>query len=136
MNKKNIKQLIEDGFNRLHEFDHIDWRHYTQEMFESELKLEKSHRSNRPLSMGGKFGNSATLSAKYFVIKFFGRALKDCSISAKDALWCRPASITAKGIVDAWPERSRQAFDGFDWDSFNSLDYADASIVSNMEVAA
>jgi hypothetical protein len=103
-------------------------------MFESELKLEKSHRSNRPLSMGSKFGNSATLSAKYFVIKFFGRALKDCSISAKDALWCRPASITAKGIVDAWPERSRQAFDGFDWDSFNSLDYANASIVSNMEV--
>ena len=136
MNKNNIKQLIEDGFDRLYGFDHIDWRHYRQDMFDSELKAEKRHRANRPLSMGSKFGSSATLSAKYFVVKFFGRALLDCTISAKDALWCRPALITAKGLVDAWPERSRQAFSGFDWDSFNKLDYNDASIVSSAEVTA
>ena len=136
MNKTAIKNMIEDGYCRMQRFDNIDWRHYRDEMFQSELKSEREHRGNRPESYTAAFGNPAPLSAKYFVIKFFGQALESTNVRPSDILHCRPSSLIAKGLVDRWPEYALEAFAGFDWDTFNKLDYDLCGIVFNDEVTA
>ena len=120
MNKTAIKNMIEEGFCRMQRFDNIDWR----------------HRDNRPDAYSAAFGNPAPLSAKYFVIKFFGQALESTNVRPSDILHCRPSSLIAKGLVYQWPEYALEAFAGFDWDTFNKLDYDLCGIVFNDEVEA
>lgn len=136
MNKTAIKDMINDGFYRLYKFDHIDWTQYRENMYQSELKSERQHRSGRPESCIAPFGNGAPLSAKYFVVKFFGNALESTKMRASDVLHCRQSSLIAKGLVDRWPEYATAAFEGFDWDTFNKLDYDYCGIVYKDEVTA
>ena len=130
MNKSQIKKLIQEGYNRMYLISNKDWRDYRQEMLDSELKAERQHRSinpnDRPIYL-----NSATLSAKYFCIKFMLNAFHNPTIKPSDVLYSKRSSLIAKGCFDYWGNELIEAFRGFDLDAFNHLGYEQGGIVYN-----
>jgi hypothetical protein len=122
MNKNQIKSLIESGYNRADRLNNVSWNHYVDQMLQSELKGERNCRNEHPTGSGKpKFGPS--IAAKYFVVKWLLEAMQDCSIQARDVLFTRHAALMAKGIADAYPLELAKAFDGFDVEAFDAIDY-------------
>lgn len=128
MNKTQIKKLIEDGFDRMHLISDKDWRDYRQEMLDDELKAERQHRANNPYDRPS-YANSATLSAKYFCVKFMLNAMEYPSIKPSDVLYSKRSSLIAKGCFDLWARDLIDAFKDFDRDNFYHLDYEQGGIV-------
>lgn len=130
MNKTQIKKLIEDGYNRMYLISNKDWRDYRQEMLDIEIKAERNHRANNPYDRP-TYANSATLSAKYFCVKFMLNAFANPKIKPSDVLYSRQASLIAKGCFDLWGGEMLREFVGFDSDKFYHLDYEQGGIVYN-----
>lgn len=125
MKKQDIKNTIETGFSKLHKLDNLSWTSYREEMFQEELKAEKQHRQFKPESITEKPKASATLAAKYFVLKWVIEALADNSVKPSDILHCRKASLVAKGLVDLYRETIEECLQGFDLAQFSEIDYCE-----------
>lgn len=125
MKKQDIKNTIETGFQKLHKLNHLSWENYRDDMFKGELKSEKQHRQGKPESITEKPKASATLAAKYFVVKWMVEALEDNSVKPGDILHCRKASLVAKGLVEVYRETIEECLEGFDFEKFAQIDYSE-----------
>ena len=125
MKKQDIKNTIETGFNKLYKLDNLSWTNYREEMYREELKAEKQHRQCKPECITEKPKASATLAAKYFVVKWVIEALGDNSVKPSDILHCRKASLVAKGLVELYRETIEEGLQGFDLAKFSEIDYCE-----------
>jgi len=125
MKKQDIKNTIETGFQKLYKLDHLSWENYRDNMFQGELKSEKRNRQGKPASITEKPKASATLAAKYFVVRWVIEALADNSVKPSDILHCRRASLVAKGLVELHRETIEEGLEGFDFEKFQKIDYSE-----------
>jgi len=125
MKKQDIKKTIETGFDKLHKLDNLSFTNYRDEMFREEWKSEKQHRQFKPESITEKPKASATLAAKYFVLKWVIEALEDNSVKPSDILHCRKAYLVAKGLVELHRETIEECLQGFDLAQFAEIDYCE-----------
>jgi hypothetical protein len=125
MKKQDIKNTIEEGFQRLYKLDHLSLENYREDMFQRELKGEKRHRQGKPASITEKPKASAATAAKFFVVKCVVEALADNSVKPSDILHCRKASLIAKGLVEWYRETIEECLEGFDFEKFSKINYAE-----------
>jgi hypothetical protein len=92
MNKKQIKELINDGFNRLYPLTHWTWRDHRSDMLDHELKLQKKFRAEAPSSI--KWDHTNQTVAKYFVLYAIKQAFASDNFRPRDILHCSKTYIT------------------------------------------
>ena len=135
MNKKQIKELINDGFNRLYPLTHWTWRDHRSDMLDYELKLQRKFRAEAPSSI--KWDHTNQTVAKYFVLYAIKQALASDNFRPRDILHCSKTYLTALALKDHDEKKLREMVIDFDWDAFDSIEYsyADLSFKSTEEAA-
>lgn len=128
MNKKQIKELINDGFNRLYPLTLKGWRDHRDEMYQYEYKLQKHFRSTNPLLPARYQQNNATV-AKYFVIKAISNAIfYTHDFRPRDILHCKQSYLIAHALADDDRLDLQKMFFGFDWFKFDQIEFGDADL--------
>jgi hypothetical protein len=128
MNNKQIKNLIENGFANLYPLTYTTYTDYRAKMLDYELKAEKDHRSITPWDLPKpKF--SATVTAKYFVLKSIRSAMLSNDFRPRDILHCKQSYILAHAIKDDDRFDLDAMFDGFDWRAFDSIEYSQGDLI-------
>ena len=128
MKNKQIKNLIEEGFGNLYRLTYTTYTDHRAEMLDYELKAEKDHRSITPWDLPKpKF--SATVTAKYFVLKSIRSAMLSNDFRPRDILHCKQSYILAHAIKDDDRFDLDAMFDGFDWQAFESIDYSQGDLI-------
>ncbi|MEL0117578.1 MAG: hypothetical protein VXB01_01445 [Opitutae bacterium] len=128
MNKKQIKELIDDGFNRLYPLTLKGWRDHRDEMYQYEYKLQKHFRSTNPLPPAKCQQNNATV-AKYFVLNAIRDAIYDPqNFRPRDILHCKQSYLIAHALADDDRFDLQEMFIGFDWFNFDQIEFGDADL--------
>lgn len=127
MNKKQIKELIEEGYSRLYPLTMKGWRDHRDEMYQYEYKLQKHFRAINPTPARYQ-QNNATV-AKYFVIKSIRSALFDHkNFRPRDILHCKESYLLAHAIDDDDRFDLHEMFIGFSWYWFDQIEFAGADL--------
>lgn len=138
MNNKQIKEVIEEGFNRLYPLTYISWTDYRAEMFDYERKMQREHRKSGAAVGMQPHKFSDAIVAKYFVIRAIRSALfEDRNFRPSDILHCTKSYLLAHAIEDDSRYDLQEMFIGYSWYWFNQIDYSggDLVFVSNEEAA-
>ena len=128
MDKKQVTDLITEGWNRLYPLTIKDWKDHRQVMLDSEIKDERQHRKSCPFDLTPKF--SAPMVAKWSVIRAIWQAKGSFHFNARDILHCKNSYLMAHAINDDERFDLHEMFDGYDWDAFLSIDYSQADLVT------
>lgn len=136
MSKKQILDLINEGFGNLYPLTYTTYTDYRAEMLDYEVKQERQHRIYAPSGLGPRF--TVRMIAKYFVLKAIRSAMLSNDFRPRDILHCKHSYILAHAIKDDDRFDLDAMFDGFDWQAFESIDYSQGDLVFKpmMEVAA
>ncbi len=137
MNKKQISDLINEGFGNLYPLTYATYTDYRAEMLDDELKQEKRHRAFISVAFKPKF--SASIVSKYWVILAIRTAMLSDHFRPRDILHCKKSYILAHAIKDDDRFDLDAMFDGFDWEAFESIDYRQGDLfikADSVEVAA
>lgn len=127
MNNKQMKGFIEQAFNLLYPLTYTDFTDYRAQMLDYELKAEKDHRRICPWDLNPKF--TATVTAKYFVLKAVRSAMLSNDFRPRDILHCKQSYILAHAIKDDDRFDLDAMFEGFDWEAFEAIDYTQGDLV-------
>jgi len=128
MNKKQIIDLINEGFNNLYPLTCKTYTDYRAEMLDYELKAEKDHRRITPWDLPKpKF--TATVTAKYFVLYAVRSAMLSNDFRPRDILHCKHSYILAHAIKDDDRFDLGAMFASFDWSAFESIEYSQGDLV-------
>ena len=128
MNKKQITDLINDGWYRLDTLNNVDWRPYRDEMLAEEVKDERKHRQSCPFDIAPKF--SVTMVAKWFVLRAIWGAKGSMRFTASDILHCKHSYLMAHAINDDDRFDLYEMFNGYNWEAFLTIGYSQADLIT------
>ena len=126
MNKKQITEIIAEGYYRLDPISNVDWTDYLEIMYTEELKQERQHRAAAPFDIRPKF--TASIVAKYWVIRAVRNAMRSDTFRPRDILHCKKSYLYAHAIKDDDRFDLDEMLNGFDWAAFDSIDYQTADL--------
>jgi len=127
MNKKQIENLILEGFGNLYPLTYTTFTDYRDKMYDDELKRERMHRHVAPIDFKPKF--SVPTVARYFVLKAIRSAMLSNDFRPRDILHCKQSYILAHAIKDDDRFDLDAMFDGFDWQDFDSIEYSQGNLI-------
>ena len=127
MSRKQILDLINEGFNNLYPLTYTTYTDYRAEMLVYEVKQEKQHRNYAPSSYGPRF--TVRMMAKYFVLKAVRSAMLSNDFRPRDILHCKQSYILAHAIKDDDRFDLDAMFEGFDWEAFEAIEYSQGDLV-------
>lgn len=124
ISRKQLK-VINDAWWRMGILDNMTWTPYRKEIYHLEKEYERRHRNyTRPHG-----GMNMSQAAKYFTAKHIFDGLRMLKAgkqySIKDYLAVKKSVFYAHSVAAVYEKEIIEAFDGFDWEAFASLDYAD-----------
>ena len=120
MNKKQITEIITEGYRRLDPISNVDWKDYLHIMYKDELQNERQHRAHA--SFSPKF--TASIVAKFFVIRAIRNAMRQKgSFRPQQILFTKQSWLIAHGVADDDRFDLKEMLNGFDWETFDSIDY-------------
>ena len=137
MSKKQILDLINEGFGNLYPLTYATYTDYRAEMLDYGVKQEKQHRRMAPSGFGPRF--TVRHMAKYFVLRSVRSAMLSNDFRPRDILHCKHSFILAHAIKDDDRFDLDAMFSGFDWATFDSIDYSQGDLIiksDSVEVAA
>tara|TARA_R110000772_G_scaffold51698_2_gene118569 strand:+ start:817 stop:1227 length:411 start_codon:yes stop_codon:yes gene_type:complete len=130
MDIKQTKKLIDEGYNNLYVLTNIGWKDYRDEMLTSERKAVKKWRDQTRDIWGidRKYLLTITEEAKFFCVQHVIEAmLSTRTLRLKEALHVKSSYALAHALMDGYPEKIIEAFDGFDVDKFLELSHTEFS---------
>jgi len=127
MSKKQILDLINEGFSNLYPLTCKTYTDYRAEMLDYEIKQEKQHRQYAPTGYGPRF--TVRMLAKYFVLKAIRSAMLSNDFRPRDILHCKHSYILAHAIKDDDRFDLIAMFASFDWSAFESIEYSQGDLV-------
>ena len=127
MNKKQIIDLINEGFGNLYPLTYTTYTDYRAEMLDYEIKQEKQHRQYASTGYGVRF--TVRMLAKYFVLKAIRSAMLSNDFRPRDILHCKHSYILAHAIKDDDRFDLGAMFASFDWSAFESIEYSQGDLV-------
>lgn len=137
MSKKQILDLINEGFGNLYPLTCKTYTDYRAEMLDYEVKQEKQHRRMAPSGFGPRL--TVRHIAKYFVLRSVRSAMLSNDFRPRDILHCKHSFILAHAIKDDDRFDLNAMFASFDWSAFESIEYSQGDLIVKtdaVEVAA
>lgn len=127
MKKKQIADLIFEGFGRLYPLTYTTFTDYRDKMYDDEWKRERMHRHIAPIDFKPTF--SVPVLARYFVLKSVRSAMLSSDFRPREILHCKQSYILAHAIKDDDRFDLDAMFHGFDWQAFESIEYSQGDLI-------